>query len=136
MTAAILTAARLCLDTPFRHQGRLPGVALDCAGLVLAVARAVGVEAVDFPGYGRQPFQGQLEAALAAQPGLELVAIADRQPGDVLLMRIARDPQHLAILGEGTLIHAWADAGQVCEHRLDERWLARIVAVYRFKVAP
>lgn len=135
MNAAAIAYARACLGTPFRHQGRLPGVALDCAGLVLAVAQAVGVEAVDFPGYGRQPFNGQLEAALAAQPCLEPVALADRQPGDVLLLRIARDPQHLAILGEGTLIHAWADAGQVCEHRLDARWEARIVAVYRFKVA-
>lgn len=134
MKDAILAAARACLDTPFAHQGRVPGVALDCAGLVLAVANTVGVPALDFQGYGRQPFAGQLEAALAAQPCLEPVALADRQPGDILLLRIAHDPQHLAILGEGTLIHAWADAGQVCEHRLDARWEARIVAVYRFKV--
>ena len=41
MTSAdIIAIARACLGTPFRHQGRIPGVALDCAGLVVAVAAA------------------------------------------------------------------------------------------------
>ncbi|MBK8745664.1 MAG: peptidase P60, partial [Propionivibrio sp.] len=42
MTAAILAAARACIGTPFVHQGRIPGLALDCAGLVVAVAQAIG----------------------------------------------------------------------------------------------
>jgi len=47
----ILAAARACLGTPFLHQGRIPGVALDCAGLVVAVAQAIGADYVDRTGY-------------------------------------------------------------------------------------
>ena len=34
----IIASARACLGTPFLHQGRIPGVALDCAGLVGIIA--------------------------------------------------------------------------------------------------
>ncbi len=30
---AAIAAARTCLGTPFHHQGRAPGVGLDCIGL-------------------------------------------------------------------------------------------------------
>lgn len=129
----ILTAARACLGTPFRHQGRLPGIALDCAGVVVQVAQAVGCCVLDESGYGPYPANGQLEQALDAQPDLLRVPdLADRQPADVLLMRFAADPQHLAILGEETIIHAYEAVGQCCEHRLSDVWAARIVRCYRF----
>ena len=36
----MIAAARACLGTPFHHQGRMPGVGLDCIGLVIvALAR-------------------------------------------------------------------------------------------------
>jgi cell wall-associated NlpC family hydrolase len=129
----ILTAARACLGTPFRHQGRHPGKALDCAGLVVAVAAAIGAEHVDFLGYGRHPANGLLQAALDAQPCLLTVMLADRQPGDILLMRFLGEPQHLAIDAGDNVIHSYQAVGQVCEHRLDAAWQSRIVAVYRFR---
>ena len=129
----ILAAARACLGTPFLHQGRIPGVALDCAGLVVAVAQSLGAEYVDRTGYSRAPSHGQLQCALDEQPCLERVAAMDRQPGDVLLIRFAGDPQHLAILAGETIIHSYASVGRVCEHRLSSVWAARIVCAYRFK---
>ena len=58
-------------------------------------------------------------------------------PGDVLLMRFTRHPQHLAIVSERgepfSLIHAYADAGAYLDHGADVRWLRRIVAAYSFK---
>ena len=126
----IIAAARACLGTPFVHQGRIPGMALDCAGLVIAVAATVGAEYVDYPGYGRSPANGLLEAALDAQPFLERVA--DRQPGDVLLMRFSGEPQHLAICTGDNIIHSYESVGKACEHRLSDVWAARIVRVYRF----
>jgi cell wall-associated NlpC family hydrolase len=72
-----------------------------------------------------------LESTLDSQPCLERVT--DMQPGDVLLMRIRRDPQHLAIYAGGTIIHSYFDAGKVCEHDLTGLWSQRVVAVYRFK---
>ncbi len=127
----IITAARSCLDTPFLHQGRIPGLALDCAGLVVAVAQYLGVEHVDLGGYSRNPSNGILEQALDLQPCLERVAA--KQTGDVLLMRIGTEPQHLAILDGENIIHAYSSVGNVCEHRLTEQWVRRIVRVYRFK---
>ncbi len=128
----IIDAARACIGTPFRHQGRIPGVALDCAGLVIAVANALGVAYVDQQGYSRTPANGRLECALDDQPCLERIAAMDRQPGDVLLIRFAGDPQHLAIFAGDTLIHSYARVGSVCEHRLASVWAARIVCAYRF----
>lgn len=133
----IIAAARECLGTPFRHQGRLLGIGLDCAGVAVQVAQRIGIEHFDVAGYGRTPADGQLERALAAQPGLDLVddhpCGAKARPGDLLLMRFAADPQHLAILAEGTIIHAYESVGMCCEHRLSATWAARIVRVYRFR---
>lgn len=127
----ILSAARGCIGTPFRHQGRIPGVALDCAGLVVAVAKEIGADYIDRPGYSRNPSGGLLESALDDQPCLERVT--DRQPGDVLLMRFKGEPQHLAICAGETVIHSYEAVGKVCEHRLADVWVSRIVRAYRFK---
>ncbi len=128
----ILAAARQCIGTPFRHQGRLIGFGLDCAGVAVHVARQVGVGHLDVSGYGRTPASGQLEQSLDGQPCLERIALADRATGDLLLMRFASDPQHLAICAGETIIHAYEATGQCCEHRLSSLWASRIVRVYRF----
>ena len=130
---AIISTAREFIGTPFVHQGRLPGRALDCAGLVVAVAQAVGVEYIDQTGYSRSPSGGLLESALDGQPGIERVPTDTRAPGDVLLMRFSGDPQHLAILADHTIIHAYEAPGIVCEHDLTDLWVRRIVRVYRFR---
>jgi cell wall-associated NlpC family hydrolase len=130
----ILAAARECLETPFRHQGRIVGIGLDCAGVVVHVCRRLGLDIADVEGYGRTPTERTLERALASQPTLCRVHDhSERRPADVLLLRFARDPQHVAILGHGTIIHAYELAGKCCEHRLSSFWSARIVAVYRFR---
>ncbi len=134
----LIAAARQCVGAPFRHQGRKVETGLDCAGVVIRVAAAVGVEVLDVDGYGPTPNDGQLERTLDAQPCLEQVASpADRQPGDVLLMRFTAEPQHLAICAGTTIIHAYEAAGICCEHDLSPTWAARIVRVYRFlEMAP
>lgn len=132
MTAAdIIAAARAEIGTPFVHQGRLSGVALDCAGLIVQVATALGLDYVDVPGYSRTPSGGILEAALDAQPCLERVAEAEA--GDVLLFRFTGAAQHLGITTGENLIHAYQKVGKVCEHRIDTQWQRRIVRIYRFK---
>lgn len=131
--ADIIAAARACLGTPFQHQGRIPGVALDCAGLLIAVAQAIGADYHDVTGYGPHPCGGMLEQALDDQPCLEPVRVAQRRAGDLLLMRFDTEPQHLAVLTGETIIHAYSNVGKVCEHRLSAVWAARIVRVYRFR---
>lgn len=129
----IIAAARECLETPFRHQARVVGVGLDCAGVICHVASRLGLPHDTPHDYPRNPYQGQLEQTLDAQPCLRLLSdVGEMQPGDVLLMRFGRAPRHLGVWTGETLIHAYEPAGKCCEHRLDDAWLARVVRVYRF----
>lgn len=127
----IIAYARECLGTPFQHQGRVLGRAMDCAGVIVHVAQRLGFTPVQPAGYSRTPSNGALEDAAAAQPYLE--RIYTRQPGDVLMMRFTGEPQHVGIFAYDTLIHCYESVGRVVEHRLDHRWEARIVRMYRYK---
>jgi len=126
----IISAARECINTPFRHQGRINGRALDCAGLIIHVAHELGLDYLDQAGYARLPGAGLLEAALDAQPCLQRVA--ELQPGDIALMSFSSGPQHLGFFDGENLIHAYQPYGKVCEHRLTAEWRNRIVRIYRF----
>lgn len=130
----ITSVAGLLLDTPFAHQGRLPGVGLDCAGVAIAVCQALGYPVVDRTDYGRTPHQGALEAQIAAQPFLERHPAAEARPGDFLLIRFGAEPQHIAILtSAGTLIHAYETVGKVVEQRYGAMWQKHTVAAWRFR---
>lgn len=131
MIDEFIAAARECLGVPFRHQGRDPATGLDCAGLLCHAAEQVGLPYADVRGYGRTPAGGMLAETVAAQPCLRRVSRAPR-PGDVLLMKFRTDPQHLALCTDVGILHAYEGVGRVVEHRLDDRWSARIVAVFEF----
>lgn len=128
----IIACTRELLGMPFRHQGRAHTGKTDCAGVVCHVANRLGIEHIDQSDYPRLPGCGRLEAALDSQPRLARVKLSDIQPGDVLLMRFGREPQHLSIFTGESLIHAYEPAGHVVEHGLDAAWRRRIVRAYRF----
>ena len=130
--AAFVSAARGMIGTPFRHQGRLPGVGLDCAGLVVCALRHVGIEVPDVAGYGRLPrhnlFLGQVEANCTRIPH------ADASAGDLLMFRWTSEPQHVAIYaGGGSIVHAYQAARGVVEHDLDDIWRGRLMGTYWIK---
>lgn len=134
----IVALARQTLGTPYQHQARTNGLALDCAGVPVYVGQQLGFVFDDFTQYGRLPVPVEMRAALDAT--LNRVQKADMQLGDVVWIRFDDEPQHLAVLGDYvyggfTLIHAHNGAGlnRVVEHRLDDEWTARIVAVWRFR---
>jgi cell wall-associated NlpC family hydrolase len=131
--SAIIAAARECLDTPFVHQGRILGRALDCAGVAVHMARRCGKNVNEPAAYSRLPNNAMLEWWLEQQPFLERAAQA--AAGDLLLMRFIGDPQHLAVYTGENIIHAYQAVGRVVEHVLDDKWRRRIVRVYRFKDA-
>lgn len=130
MTAdEIVAAARAEVGTPFVHQGRIPGKALDCAGLAVVVASHW--HAVSEPqAYGRSPHLGLLQEWVEAQDFLE-----PGQPvtGALLLMRFGKEPQHLAICAGDTIIHSYGSVGKVVEHNFSNVWRARVVKAYRFR---
>ncbi|MCY1441669.1 putative phage cell wall peptidase, NlpC/P60 family [compost metagenome] len=129
----IIAVARSMLKTPFKHQARVPGLGLDCAGLLVCVCQELGVPIEDVQGYGRNPFNGLLEAAIRRQPFLREVPKGELQPGDVLLMRFSQAPQHVAIVTDLGIIHAYEHSGSVVEHRLADVWRARITHAFRFE---
>lgn len=138
MTHPAIEIAKACMKTPFKHQGRVAGVGLDCAGLYVHVCRELGLDHEDAKGYPRNPYDKQLQSQLDAQPCLVRIPISEMQEGDILCMRITREPQHIAfhagiIDGLVYVIHASSEHGGVVMHRLDELWKARIMRVYRFK---
>ena len=132
--ADVVATARGHLGTPFRHCGRIPGVGLDCAGLIILVGWQTGClpHGFDFGGYGRQPDGATMHAL--CQGNLDrLPRPEDATPGDIYLMRIRTLPQHLAIRTDRGIIHAHSSAGGVVEHVLDPLWQARILSAYRYK---
>lgn len=136
---AVVTEARSWLGTPWQHQQRTKGLACDCIGLVGGVALAL-----DLPGsttwagtpgfhdYGRAPDPDLLLAGCDLL--LDEIRPREARPGDVLVLRFKRDPQHFAILTTPTaIIHALSTVGKVAEARLDTAWLKRIFAAYRYR---
>jgi cell wall-associated NlpC family hydrolase len=127
--SALIDAARAYLGTPFMHQGRSRH-GLDCIGLLVCAARDAGAHIEDRTNYPRDP-NGLLPIELDRQ----FDAVDARMPGDILLMRFAGEPQHIALYTGATLIHSYASIRRVVEHRLDIKWARRIVQTYRIKEA-
>lgn len=132
--AAIAAAARGYLETPFRHQGRLPGVGLDCAGVVVCAARAAGLTIEDAAGYAPSPDPARFAATLAVNA--DRIGVADARPGDVVTFAFLRHPQHLAIVSAVAplrIVHAWIAAGRVVETGVDAYWRRRLRDAWRLR---
>lgn len=124
----IVDEARSYLGCRWHHQGR-SRAGVDCIGLVIRVAHALGLSTFDIADYSRQPDPTMMRGLLA----LHMEPVASPQIGDVLLMKFEREPQHVAIVTDQGIIHAYAQARRVVEHRLDSLWKSRIVGAYQFK---
>lgn len=132
--------AREFVGTPFRHQGRTPGRGLDCVGLVVCAATALGAMIDDVTNYRRTPdwtrFKGEFE-----KNGTSLGnRYEDAVPGTVVLLREGRWQTHCAVVGlrgvdspgagERTLVHAFVLRGKVVEERFSQEWRERIQGVF------
>jgi len=128
--ARFIGAARSCLGTPFHHQGRAPGLGLDCIGLVVTSLSAAGIAVRDRRDYAPRPDGTALEAALVAHGA---VRVETARTGDILLFRYDQRPQHVAIVTDaGAMIHSFAPAGRVVETSIGLYWQRRLCGVYRF----
>jgi cell wall-associated NlpC family hydrolase len=118
----VVYAARSWLATPWAHQGR-SRLGIDCAGLVICVARDLGLvdAAFDVGGYPRVP-DGKTLLAHCEQH-MSRVEQSDMQPGDVVVARFDSDAQHFGFVvpyrhGGLAIVHAAARYGSVIETRL------------------
>lgn len=123
----VAEAARAYLGCPWRHQGR-NRLGMDCAGLVVLACRDAGRPIKDLKGYTRHPWRDGLVQAL--ESNFTLVDGA-HEPGDILLFRITRYPQHIGIATDRGMIHSHLGSPGVVEHGLDAYWKDRLVGAYR-----
>lgn len=144
----LVVAARGWLGTRFQHQGRCKRSAMhrggvDCLGLLMGIAKELMLKARDGRAltthdrldYGHYPAAGGLQCQLDA---LLWPGEPPMMPGQIGLFRIDGQAQHLGIFtdyaeaGDGLgLIHAYAPARQVVEHRLDVMWERRLAGLWR-----
>jgi cell wall-associated NlpC family hydrolase len=129
--AAIIAEARSWIGTPWKHQGRLKGVACDCVGFAIEVPKAVGMWPAEFQitGYSRWPDPALMKKYLDKY--LDPIAPSEMKGADVLWLKPHRIPQHVAIYTfEHTIIHAIDRIRGVREHRYVDEWFA---AAYRYR---
>lgn len=136
----VVRVARTQIDVPFHHMERQLGVALDCAGLLIVVGRELDLVPPGFnvPAYTMNPDGRLLIEWCDEHMGTKLTQ-ATMQPGDVVVMRTSRLPQHLGIIGDHpygdgilSIIHASnrIRPARVIEHRLEFTRIQTFVAAY------
>ena len=123
-------AARALVGVRFRPQGRSPELGLDCVGLVLC-AFALPDDLVRRDYRMRGDHRGEMLAALAKS--FRRIARARRRRGDVVLLKVAKEQLHLAILTERGFVHADARRGKVVESHGTPPW--PILAAFRGRVS-
>jgi cell wall-associated NlpC family hydrolase len=120
---AIEPEARALIGTPFQHQARLPGIATDCAGVLILIARKLGIVAPDFDvtGYPREADGKTLMQNLEKF----LVRISEPTVGDVGVYTWAKHAHHVGVIvpyrhGGFSIIHALGPVSpcKVVESRL------------------
>jgi hypothetical protein len=139
--AHLVACARQSIDVRFAHQGRGED-GLDCLGLLLVTAAHAGLVfegmpamQLEVPTYGLRPDIVQLKKRMDEL--LQPIVRDDLLPADVVLLKVNGSPQHLAMItdypmrGELGMIHAYAPARKVVEHRYDTAWRAQTYATYR-----
>lgn len=134
----VVAVARSYKGTKFHHQGRVPGVGLDCAGVPIALSWELGIKprTFDVMGYPRTPDGVSLKRYCDEQ--MTEIAQTEMQIGDVVLVRWRDgEPQHLGIVADhahGGLSMIHADS--IRQHCVIETALRfgaymRFVAAYR-----
>jgi NlpC/P60 family putative phage cell wall peptidase len=133
--ADIIAYARTLLGTPYRHQGRLPGVGLDCVGVLVAVATHFGLSFHDCPAYARVPHRDTLERELEAG-GMAEVPRSRVRPGDAMTfwVRTRGVAKHAMLLTDRGVLHAYHSVNPVgvVETALEPFWAHRLSKCYRF----
>lgn len=121
-----LAAVMATMGTPFAHRGRLVGVGLDCAGMILASLADCGLAKAEPRPYG--PYPGSVLADLADH----FVRVDEglRRAGDVVAILWDQEPRHLAVIkevcsdGADVIVHALARVGCVASHHLRSPFVA------------
>jgi hypothetical protein len=130
----IVDVAQTLIGTPYQHQGRMPGVGLDCIGVPLVVGwelKLIGNY------YNPQNYARDADGSLI--PNLQ--KFCDRkcifEPGLIAVFKFSAQAHHVGILtrfrDDWGLLHAYQNVGAVKEHQLDRWWRDKIVDLFGFR---
>ena len=135
----VVEIARTYIGTPFRHQGRSKVYGVDCVGLLVCVLWECNIKVDDIASYNGLVDAGLLRSKLdltldeipltIGMNGNVQVGYYDYKPGDILLLRIGKNPQHIGIVTDIGIIHTHEGSGYVVETSLG-KWKERIVTAY------
>ena len=145
----LVKTARSWLGTKFHHQGRSKKNtkhkgAVDCIGLLIGIAKELEIKSLngtaidqnDCTNYSKIGSAQKLLRLLDAH--LVTIPKGDENIGDIMVFKIAGQPQHVGILSDGindsfNLIHCYESSKKVVEHCFSKAWQDRIIRIYRFK---
>lgn len=129
---AIVAEARTWLGVRWHHQGRDRG-GIDCGGLVVVVARALGISDYDIAGYRREP---PTQTDFLSHFERNMRRITQPYPGSVGVFRHETTVIHCGIFsskyGSVHLIEANAACRKVVESALPKEQGALLVGVFDF----
>ena len=117
--ADLIAEASTWKGTKYHHHQACKGAGCDCVGFVIGVCRAVGLLAPDFEPvtYPREWHLHKNEEILLREMlrhGARPIALAQAQPGDVIVFQYGRVSSHLGILlPADRIIHAHMEVGSV-----------------------
>jgi NlpC/P60 family putative phage cell wall peptidase len=130
--AAVVAEAESWLATPYHHQGRIKGVGVDCAMLLVEVYHAAGC----VPALDPRPYPPDWHLHRSAERYLGWVLryareVAEPRPGDAALFRFGRCFSHGAIVaGWPRVIHAYVGQGCVRADGLQAPLIGRAVRFF------
>ena len=141
--SAIVEKATEYINTPYVLQGRIKGVGVDCGGLIVCVARDLGLSKFDLDCYPRFGDGKEFLQALRTHAGTELNRPVPGAIGFFLLGMPGRESQpHVGIFGQNpqtnklTLIHASYPAKKVISHNFYQSWWQQLKHVFDFPFKP
>ncbi len=132
----IIAEARSWIGTPFHWEASVKGVGCDCKGLVAGVARNLGRPEAASRFASATAYNRKIDTKLLKQGLTELFDPAPiPMPGDVLLLRVAGIPMHLAIMvsdcrmvhtyGKGPRMVIEVPMGSIWKSAIDSAWAWR-----------
>lgn len=130
----IIEAARRWIGVKWKHQGRTRS-GIDCLGLIVLVAKELGISQVDQKTYSPRPDGSSLVKRFGEE--MDEIPLTEIRQGDVILFADSSFPCHVAFVsekyGKKYIIHAHATRRQVLEERYAYEWLDKARKAYRFK---
>lgn len=135
MINKVLKECRSYIGVKWKHQGRSRR-GVDCVGFLLLALKSVDIEVLEIKGYARIPDGFALKKIMDEQPRMKKV-YPPYEIGDILLLKIRKEPQHVAILcdrssGNLGMIHSYnGGERKVVEHDFADYWKEKIVQAYR-----